>query len=236
MGSTGSAWLAKLLNSHPDVFCSHEGVAARAYPAHSYDHSDIIRFLGWLAWDTMHGAYTVIGDIGSVWQSHAAALRGFKTAVLMRHPAYLLNTRLTTYPNDQSFTAITSDSDVRQLWGIDMGACDPLDRVFLHDLFTFACQTWAAERAIRLIRIEDMANTARCLRELKHLTGLDYDPALVERASRQRVNQRARPTTVPEIVANFTPRQREWYRLILHEAAPRLGYDLNRDWSMAASA
>jgi hypothetical protein len=35
--------------------------------------------------------------------------------------------------------------------------------------------------------------------------------------------------SVPEIIDKFSPRRREWYPLILREAAPRLGYDLNRD-------
>src|SRR2546430_6937875 len=36
MGSSGSTWLVKLLNSHPDVFCYHEGVLAQIYPQKSY--------------------------------------------------------------------------------------------------------------------------------------------------------------------------------------------------------
>jgi hypothetical protein len=153
MGSTGSAWLAKLLNSHPDVFCSHESVAARAYPARRYDHGDIFRLLRWLAWDKMHGAYTAIGDVGSVWAMHAVGLHEFQTAILLRHPARLLNSRLAHYPDDQSFTEVGSDAGVREVWDIDMSTCEPLDRVFLHDLFIFASQIWAAERGVRLIRI-----------------------------------------------------------------------------------
>jgi hypothetical protein len=233
MGSTGSSWLAKLLNSHPDVFCSHEGVTARSYPGRSYHHADILRFLAWMAWDTMHGAYAAIGDVGSVWQLHAVALCEFQTAILMRHPARLLNTRLATFTHDQSFTEIETDADLRELWDIDMSVCEPLDRVFLHDLFIFASQIWAAERGVRLIRIEDMSDTSYCLQELTHLTGIDYDPALVEQAIRKRVNQRSRPMAIPQIVASFTPQQREWYALVLREAAPRLGYDLNCDISPA---
>jgi hypothetical protein len=235
MGSTGSAWLAKLLNSHPDVFCSHESVAARAYPAHRYGHGDIFRLLRWLAWDTMHGAYTAIGDVGSVWGMHAVGLREFQTAILLRHPARLLNSRLTHYPHDQSFTEVGSDADVREVWDIDMSTCEPLDRVFLHDLFIFASQTWAAERGVRLIRIEDMSDTAHCIQELKHLTGMVYDSGLVEQAIRKRVNERARPMAIPQIVASFTPRQREWYWLMLQEAAPYLGYDLDHDISLSAA-
>ncbi len=39
MGSSGSTWLVKLLNSHPDVFCYHEGVLAQIYPHKSYSSS-----------------------------------------------------------------------------------------------------------------------------------------------------------------------------------------------------
>jgi hypothetical protein len=229
MGSTGSTWFAKLLNSHPEVYCSHEGVAARAYPARTYGSDDIIRFVDWLACDNMHGAYAAIGDVGSIWQSHAPALRGFQTALLVRHPARLLRTRLITYPMDQSFTEINADSDVCELRGIVMAACEPLDRVFLHDLHIFAAQAWGLDRGIPVIRIEDMTQTSVCLRALRRLTGIDYDPALVERANRKRVNQHATPVAIPEIIASFTPRQREWYRLFLDEAAPLLGYDLDRD-------
>jgi hypothetical protein len=236
MGSTGSSWLAKLLNSHPDVFCSHEGVAARAYPARSYGHADILRFLNWLAWDSMHGAYTAIGDVGSVWSLHAVALREFQTAILLRHPARLLNTRLARYAHDQSFTEVRTDAEVREIWDIDMSMCDPLDRVFLHDLFVFASQAWAAERGVHLIRIEDMSDSAYCLRELKHLTGMDYDPGLVGQAIRKRVNQHVQPMAIAQIVASFTPRQREWYWLMLREAAPHLGYDLGDDISSAAAS
>jgi hypothetical protein len=234
MGSTGSAWLARLLNSHPDVFCSHEGVAARAYPG-PYGEVDIFRFLDWLAWDNMHGAYAAIGDVGSIWQYHARALPAFQTSLLIRHPARMLNTRLATYTDDQSFGGIDTDL-VRAVWDIDISACGPVDRIFLHDIFIFASQAWAAERGVHVIRIEDMSDTTHCLRELAHLTGIDYDPVLVRQAIRKRVNQRTRPMAIPQILAGFTPRQREWYGLMLREAAPHLGYDLNCDVSLAAGA
>ena len=42
LGSTGSTWLAKLLNSHPDVFCYHEGVISKIFPARSYGNEEIL--------------------------------------------------------------------------------------------------------------------------------------------------------------------------------------------------
>ncbi|PYX15489.1 MAG: hypothetical protein DMG84_11255 [Acidobacteria bacterium] len=56
MGSSGSTWLVKLLNSHPDVFCYHEGVLAQIYPLKSYTSEHVVNFIRWLAWDDMHAA------------------------------------------------------------------------------------------------------------------------------------------------------------------------------------
>ncbi|PYX07256.1 MAG: hypothetical protein DMG85_11920, partial [Acidobacteria bacterium] len=70
MGSSGSTWLVKLLNSHPDVFCYHEGVLAQIYPLKSYTSEHVVNFIRWLAWDDMHGAYKAIGDVGSSWLGH----------------------------------------------------------------------------------------------------------------------------------------------------------------------
>src|ERR1700692_3299627 len=70
MGSTGSTWVAKLLNSHPDVFCSHEGIFAKAFPSYEVDAKQIVTFIQFLAANTTHGAYSALGDIGSSWLGH----------------------------------------------------------------------------------------------------------------------------------------------------------------------
>ena len=226
MGGAGSTWLAKLLNSHPDVFCSHEAVAARAFPAKQYSAEDIFLFLRSLAWDTMHGAYAAIGDVGSVWQTHAAGLHGFRTAVLVRHPARILASRLANYPNDQSFTEISTQDAVREVWDIDMSLFDSLDQIFLHDLHTYASQVWASQRGVRVIRIEDLARPEACHEVASYLTALEYPPQIIDRAIVCPVNQRAKSTPVPQIVSRFTARQRAWYHLILRDVAPEFGYDL----------
>ena len=226
MGGTGSAWLAKLLNSHPDVFCSHEAVAARAFPAKQYSGEDIFLFLRWLAWDTMHEAYAAIGDVGSVWQSHAVAVPGFRTALLIRHPARVLASRLATYPNDQSFTDIWTQDAIREIWDIDISRFDPLDQVFLNDLYIFAAHLWGLQRGIRIIRIEDLARPQDCHNAAKYLTGLEYPAQIIDEAIKRPVNQRVKPAPIQQIVSGFTARQREWYRLILRDVAPEFGYEL----------
>src|SRR5262249_44413505 len=68
MGSTGSTWLAKLLNSHPDVFCSHEFVVAQVYPAREYGVPDVERLIEHLAtdlhaWRVLRGGRCRIGVV-----------------------------------------------------------------------------------------------------------------------------------------------------------------------------
>src|SRR5579872_3886673 len=107
MGSTGSTWLAWLLNSHPDVMCTHERILSRVFPKRSYDSNDLAELIRLMALDTMHSAYLAAGDVGSVWSPHLHVLSGkFTTALLVRHPARCLNTRLRGYPSNQAFNEI----------------------------------------------------------------------------------------------------------------------------------
>lgn len=229
MGSTGSAWLAKLLCSHPDVYCSHEGVVTQVYPNRHYAGDDVLRFIEYFAWDTKHLAYKAVGDVGSVWSNHLSHLRSFTTALLVRHPARLLRTRLKIYPRDRSFTTIPFESRaaIREIWGINSDDYDPIDRIFLHDIHIFAAQAQLLNQGVHVIRIEDMQDAANCHRILKVLTGLDYGAALVDEAIRTRVNNRAgRPLQISRIVSRFSPRQREWYRVMLADVVPHFGYEL----------
>jgi adenylyl-sulfate kinase len=239
MGSTGSTWLAKLLNSHPEVYCSHEEVASRVYPATECTGEDVLKFIQCFACDTKHGAYQAIGDVGSVWTSHLPSLPMFRTAILVRHPARLLKTRLTVYPVDQAFSAIPIESRVciRELLGIDMHCLQPIDQIFLHDLLIFASQIRTLDKADLVIRIEDLQEVEECQSTLKALTGLDYDRAVVENAVRNRINRRTNgPAQISQIVEGFTAHQREWYRAMLSDVAPRLGYSLFDDLTVRETA
>jgi hypothetical protein len=234
MGSTGSNWLAKLLNSHSDVFCSHEGVVGHVYPSRSYTSDDIIRFVEYLAWDTKHGAYHAIGDVGSVWAGHIPHVP-FTTALLVRHPARVLQTRLEVYSRDQSFTEISPDAAacLREIWDLDLNGQKPLDRIFLHDLWTFASQLWALDKVGMVIRIEDMHNAENCHRILKTLTGLDYPGGLVETCLGKQLNRRSGKAgrRISEIVSGFSTKQREWYHLIMCGTLGYFGYDPLEDVS-----
>jgi hypothetical protein len=230
MGSTGSTWLAKLLNSHPDACCSHEGVITQVYPATQYGISEVLRFIEYFGWHTKHGAYRVVGDVGSLAPAQLAWLpSSFTGAILLRHPARILNTRLAVYPQDQSFTVIPPETrtGVREIWGIELDHYQPIDQIFLHDAFIFVSQVTVVDKASQVLRIEDMQNPEYCQQALKTLTGLDYSNQLVEDAIRSRLNRRTKGRMpISEIVAGFTARQRDWYQGMLADILPYFGYDL----------
>jgi hypothetical protein len=232
MGSTGSGWLAKLLDAHPEVHCTHEGFMAQAYPTNQFSHRDVLRFLEYFAWDTKHEAYPVVGDVGSVLWYHLASLPSFTKAILVRHPARLLNTRLTVYPSYQNFANIPAESQtaIREMWGIHLNQHEPIDQIFLHDVFVFAAQVGALDHLDVVIRIEDMSDGEKCQKALKSLTGFEYSQALVEQAAQKRVNRRTDGRqSVAEIVAGFTSRQRDWYNRFLRDFVPYFGYELAND-------
>ncbi len=233
MGSTGSTWLAKLLNSHPDVFCTHEQVLSKIHPRNSARAADISELIATIATMTHHGAYQAAGDVGSAWLGHALALRGrFSTALLLRHPARLLNTRLKIYPTDQSHTVLEPGAldAVRHLWGIETSGLEMLDRVFIHDLLIFAIQSQALGKVDYLVRFEDLLEPDYTQEFVNGLTGVHYDFEVIARSLASPVNRRASAgESIEEIVERFTPRQREWYQLMLGEVAPCLGYELYAD-------
>jgi hypothetical protein len=239
MGATGSSWLAKLLNSHPDVWCSHEGVLTRVYPRTAADRDDILAFVRVLAQVTLHGAYLAAGDVGSAWLTHAAGLAGkFSTAMLLRHPARVLNSRLILSRTARfEFETPTFTRDcLRELWDIDVSLLPAVDCAFLHDAFIYASQVQALGR-VDIIRIEELGDSDYCQEVLEKLTGLRYESASLAQAARQRVNRRAAEiASVREIVASFTPEQRCWYRSLLSDVAPALGYDAEQDVKTSAIA
>jgi hypothetical protein len=232
MGSTGSTWLAKLVNAHPDVLCSHEGIIGYVYPSKNYGIADVVTFLEYLAWDTKHDAYAAIGDVGSVGSEILRALPITK-GILTRHPARILATRLKVFPSDQSYSEIPAATAVGlgKLWQIDIESAGPLDRIFLHDLWCFASQLPAAGDVDVVIQIERMNDISYCLGSLRALTGVDYSYDTVNQSLIRRENERSGKTerTISEIVDGFSDDQQTWYNLILRDVIGHFGYNLYDD-------
>jgi hypothetical protein len=230
MGSTGSTWFAKLLDSSPEVHCSHELVTQFTYPQQSFNAGDQQRMIEAVAKDAVHGAYQSVGDVGSIYLTHHRLLKHFNNACLIRHPARLLNTRLSNYPNHAAYTEITETTfkGCSELWGIDVKSLKPIDQIFVHDAFIFAAHAWAIG-ATDFIRIEDLSEVERCQAVATHVTGVEFSLDLVAYAISHRVNQRTKSQSIQEIVESFSPEQRGWYRQMLGDIAPRFGYELEAD-------
>jgi len=232
MGSTGSTWLAKLFNSHPDVFCYHEGVIAKIFPASSYGMEERLSLIKLLAEDSMHGAYAAAGDVGSAGLGYAVATpKGtFSTGLLLRHPARVLNTRLKVFPADRSFTQINEKrlKCVECIWNIDTSGLTEIDRIFLQDACVFAQQIQWLNAVNVVAQIERMNDVEYCRRVARVLTGQDYEDSVLERLMSNRVNSRTHSDgSVRETLDGFTPSQRAWYELMLGDLLPRFGYSLH---------
>ena len=232
MGSTGSTWLAKLLNGHPDVFCYHEGVIAKVYPARKYGNDEILAFINLLSTDLMHGAYLATGDVGSTWINHLTALpkNSFFRALLMRHPAKILSTRLKVFPQDRSFTEISErfTQCIQRIWGIDPRKYDEIDRIFLQDAFIFAGQVRWLSQVDLVIQIEKMNDPEYCGRAVHALTGLDYERCLVRAFLDNPINVRTGGhQSIKQTLLSFTAQQRKWYEHMLGDVISRFGYSLD---------
>lgn len=235
MGGTGSSWLVKLLNTHPEVFCYHEGVIIRTFPLSSYRSEDIVSFIRWLALDDMKGAYKAVGDVGSAWIGHLTSVPKelFTTAILFRHPARMLNTRLNVFKTDKSFTEINVENlqCIAETWGIDVFDRSEMDQIFLQDLYHLKTQIDAANSAEIVIRLELMTTDLDyCEDILCKLTGRFYERALTDPMLNSPVNRRTQgATSIQTVLDGFTEEQRDWYRIILEDSISKVGYDLNNE-------
>ena len=237
MGSSGSTWLVKLLNSHPDVFCYHEGVLAQIYPHKSYTSEHVVNFIRWLAADDMKGAYKAVGDVGSSWLGHiqAAPTNLFTTGILLRHPARMLNTRLKVFGTDKSFTKIDPSTlhKIEELWGIK--ARNEMDQIFLQDLFHIVMQIRAVDTVDVVIHLERMNDVEYCCNILQQLTGIHYEPSVVDLFIQNPVNRRTNTDSLQAVLQQFSSDQRSWYKMILKDELPRCGYALDNDELLKAA-
>jgi hypothetical protein len=85
------------------------------------------------------------------------------------------------------------------------------------------------------LRIEDLQQAENCVEVLEELTTVRYPMDSIVRAIRNRVNVGPEPAiSVKEILNRFSPAQRTWYRTILQDLAPELGYDPEDDRPLAS--
>lgn len=114
VGHSGSCWVAKMLNSHREVFCSHEALYQTIYPER-WRLCDIeknrraeLALIDYLTFGTaIKGCYKAYGDVGSLYLPESwdyARKKGLKVAMLIRHPIFIAQSQLICSRNIGEFT------------------------------------------------------------------------------------------------------------------------------------
>ncbi len=234
MGQTGSAWLSKLLNSHPDVYCEHESIISKIYPKAHPVREDQINFVKWMAHDTKHYAYQAVGDIGSLDMDLALELprEHFTVGLLLRHPVMQIQTRL----NDLQESPPDPDNDdnlrqmeayINEVFGIDPSQYDLTDRLFLIVSWLWYCQMQNAREVNCVLRIEDIAQVKSAQESLLQLTGLEYDSQIIKNVMKSSDDHLiVTAESTKDAFNQFSDRQRQWYKKMIHDFAEKIGYTL----------
>lgn len=231
MGNTGSTWLAKLLNAHPDVFCEHEGLVSRIWPRVDYAEDDILRYIEHLAAYEFHEAYKAIGDVGSVWLNHVvlAPPEAFATAILTRHPVRILNTRLRQVRAGHTEFTDLAEAEIEQLFGLKPADLEPADLYFVNDCAIFLSVAEHFDSVGSLIQIEKFSELDYATDTLKQLTGLDYPAELIQELWFQRVNTHNNLDNPKAVFDSFSEWQRGFYLQHIDLVADTIGYRLEDD-------
>lgn len=234
LGQSGSTWFAKLLNSHPEVFCSHERILGNIHPQTGVSMEDQHRLIQWYASDTQHETYKAVGDIGSLDLFLAVSLPRdiFQIGMLMRHPLNQIHTRMNVIHHDPSELVIddkrlATEFYIKRDLGIDASKHSELDRYFLVNTWFWHRQFERAREMDTVIQVERLNEVEYAQQVLQDLTGVHYESALLERALAKRENARAKKVaSTKEAFDQFTPQQQEWYRFMVNDLAEEFGYSI----------
>jgi hypothetical protein len=201
-GAAATAWVAKALNAHPEIFCVHASaiVFLRFQPAIRLDGVHYGAFLVRGA-----GAHKVVGDVHGVPGSEISALGEafgphFSAAVLVREPLPRLISEIAHFATFAK-TGLSMDVSyierVIEKAGLVLPASDPKwSRLFVHGVNML--NAIIDEREVGPIyRVEDLTGDPGTLGELiRHISGgrIDPDPAWVAKTLElERVNVHRQP-------------------------------------------
>jgi hypothetical protein len=96
-GCAATQWLAKGLNSHPEILCLHNGAGAVASFHSSMDSLQYVRVLSHLGW-----GYTAVGDVHGLPRMEIAKLKEafgdrFNAVIVVREPVARLRSQMALY-------------------------------------------------------------------------------------------------------------------------------------------
>jgi hypothetical protein len=227
LGGSGSTWLAKVLNAHPDVFCTHEGILSRLDPRQPVDIHEHFRFVERVASNAMHGAYAAIGDVGSTWvgQQHLFP-PSWRSGFLIRHPVRTLDSLMShvSAPNAVPEVAPDDRERIAAVFEVDCIDLDPLDLYFHHHAASWTCAMLHAYQlggASVVLRLEQLSDLKTLARVLLYLTGVAYSDVILAPLLGARVNAReSEDLPLHAIVSRFTNTQQR----CIDQLAPAIAF------------
>jgi len=86
-----------------------------------------------------------------------------------------------------------------------------------------------------VIHLERMNDVEYCCNILQQLTGIDYEPSVVDLFIQNPVNRRTNTVSLQAVLQHFSSDQRAWYEMILKDELPRCGYALDNDELLKAA-
>jgi len=242
LGSTGSAYLAKLIGAHPEVYCSHEGILAnRPFSAVRQTEEEQQAFLTYLCADAMHHAYKATGDVGSAWLAYLRLAPKYcpvgnagpllRTGILHRHPLRVLKTQLHIAAREPVSLPTDATKIMSEYFGTNGIDCD-LKSVndSANRNFIWTCYQWR-ECAIHggsldvQIHVERLNDLNYAQEKLCALTGVEYSATLLSPLIGKVVNTRTGEVEpIDAIYANLPQSYQHWYRVIVDDVADSIGY------------
>jgi hypothetical protein len=101
-GCAATRWLAKVLNSHPEILCLHNGVGAVASFHSSMDSLQYFRALSLLGW-----GYTAVGDVHGLPRMDISKLKEafgdrFNAVIVVREPVARLRSQMALHKEFQA--------------------------------------------------------------------------------------------------------------------------------------
>lgn len=233
-GAAGSHWLARLLGSHPDIFCSHVPYRPPRHVGHLEQLLETFRWMGeqkaWPCYGVTHGVSGL--DHEDIAQWCASCDVAYRAFVVTRHPiprilsGMALDRELNSYPLSWWNATVTGALEL----SVELGAADlrvnldlsnDEDRSFFR--YAYLCRTidWETRLGVPIFCIEHIRDKERQVFELLLGEGC-YIPDTTY-ISQKRVAVHAGTTRSPkEIWGTWPEKWKGIYRMFVSDDIARM--------------
>ena len=221
-GCCASTWLAKVLDSHPDIFCLHAFNQHYALTSMSGENND----LGYLESIAISAhAYAAAGDIHGVGRESIPLLHKhfqdrFHSAVLVRAPWERFHSMLSCMKRLKGGLSDYSYIDKRLGGSLSAGQLSLADRIFAHSVNMLNAITEETRYCETIFKMEDIIASPEHLAQLvRHITGgtVPVTPEWVEAALKtKKANTHIRQCPPP---TTFNAKEKQMIAAILKPGA-----------------